>query len=463
MLRKPGTILIIILTVVAAFIMPSAGAMQESVLDKGIRLLAEGHFNEALAVFHQHKQIAAADARAYFYAGMALGELGRWNAAALELDEALRLDPQQPQYIIFQANVFSRLKQNDQAYDLLSSLGERLARPQIETAWLWLVSDTYHRIERYDEALKILDLLSRRTPNDPRVDLLRGQTYFNKEDYDRALASFQKALAKQPQYAPALYEAGKIHYQRNELEAAQKALREAARLDPRQPDYALKLGQVCLALDQPDEAIKHLLAIEKAHPELVQTYYILGGAFHRKGDTAKAAAYRRKFQELNLQQRKQQEIEEEVSRMIAQAEKQLDAGQDAAARELFEKAIELEPNTWDAQAYLAEMLLAGPDWRRAQPHLARMEALEPESPVGNYLLARYWYLSHEFEKARNYAEKVKLVRPAHAELRNLIGGIYAALGQKEKALAELETAVRLAPDRAEYRENLQKLKERHQQ
>jgi predicted NBD/HSP70 family sugar kinase len=43
------------------------------------------------------------------------------------------------------------------------------------------------------------------------------------------------------------------------------------------------------------------------------------------------------------------------------------------------------------------------------------------------------------------------------------GARLAALGQKEKALAEFEAAVRLAPDRAEYRENLQKLKERHQQ
>ena len=99
----------------------------------------------------------------------------------------------------------------------------------------------------------------------------------------------------------------------------------------------------------------------------------------------------------------------------------------------------------------------------AHPHLVKMEALDPDSPVGNYLMAKYWYQSKEFEKALAYAEKVKFVRPGHAELRNLIGSMYAALGQVEKAVTEFEAAVRLAPGRADFLENLRKMRDRKPQ
>ena len=33
-----------------------------------------------------------------------------------------------------------------------------------------------------------------------------------------------------------------------------------------------------------------------------------------------------------------------------------------------------------------------------------MEKLDPESVVGNYLMARYWYERKEYETARGYAE-----------------------------------------------------------
>ena len=113
-------------------------------------------------------------------------------------------------------------------------------------------------------------------------------------------------------------------------------------------------------------------------------------------------------------------------------------------------------------AYLAEMLLGVGEWRLAWPHLSKMEVLDAESVVGNYLMARYWHQRKELEQARGYADKVRQARPAHAELRNLLGQIYLGLNQLEKARDEFQAAVRLAPDRADFRENLQKL-ERYRQ
>jgi len=53
---------------------------------------------------------------------------------------------------------------------------------------------------------------------------------------------------------------------------------------------------------------------------------------------------------------------------------------------------------------------------------------------------------------------VRVSRPDNSELRSLLGNIYLALGQKENARGEFETAVRLAPDRADFRAQLEKVK-----
>ena len=73
-------------------------------------------------------------------------------------------------------------------------------------------------------------------------------------------------------------------------------------------------------------------------------------------------------------------------------------------------------------------------------------------------MARYWFKQKKYENARTYAEKVKLIRPDNSELRSLLGSIYLETGQREKAREEFEAAVRLAPDRADFRAQLEKLK-----
>ncbi len=436
-----------------------AVAQTEKDLDEGRKLLAEGHFTEAVAAFNRHKQIAPADARAYFYSGLALAEAGRPGDAALELGEAVRLDPQHPQYRVLQASVLARLKQSQPANDTLSLLATSNAAERLDAEWLWLLSDVYYRLERFDDALRTLDLLEKRAPDDPRLDLNRGQAHAVKADYDLARKYFQTSTARFPGDALAHFELGKLLYQLNEMEAAKKPLVEAVRLDAKNPQYLHKLGQVSIALDQPDEAIRVLDRAVAHAAELPKIYYALGQAWRRKGNREKAAEFMNRFKQARQAQENREGQESEVSRLLAKGERMLDEGNPKAAQGFFEQAAQEDPANWTAHAYLAEAALDAGNPQRAHPHLVRMEEIDPASVVGNYLMARHWFARKEFEKARGYAEKVKQARPAHAELRNLLGNIYLELGQKENAVRELEEAVRLAPQRADFRENLRRAEE----
>src|SRR5262245_1448392 len=424
----------------------------ESQLDEGIKHLANGHLTEALAAFSRFKQNAPQDARPYFYSGVALTEAGRLTAAALELSEAVRLDPQRLDYLIFQANIFARLKQKTQANDVLASFQSADAE-RLEASWLQMLAEVYYRLERFDDALRMLNLLEKRNPDDPHLDLNRGQVYAVQSQLDKAQESFRKSIAKHPDNALTHFELGKLLYQSNDLAAAKKSLLEAVRLEKNNPQYLQKLGAVCLALQEVDEAIPYLERAAALEPDSSQINYSLGQAWHRKGERQKAAEYIRKFQELKRREDQAGEIE----RTLARGERMLDEGKPTEAAAAFEQVVQSDTNNWTAHAYLAEMSLETGDCRKAWPHLAKMEEVDAESVVGNYLMARHWYLRRDFGRARDYAEKVKQSRPAHAELRNLLGRTYLELSQPEKARGEFEEAVRLAPERADYRENLQKL------
>jgi Flp pilus assembly protein TadD len=429
-------------------------------LNEGIKLLADGKFLEAVAAFNRFKQTSPQDSRPYFYAGIALTEAGRLTAAALELKEALRIDPQRLEYLVFQANVFTRLKQKADALEALSVFekGDDPDRnlSRLETAWLWLLNDVYYRLGEYENQLRVLAQLAVRNQEDPRIEYSRGQVFAARRDFDSAVESFRKSISKSPDNAPAHFELGKLLHQRGEMSEAKKELLQALKGDARNPDYQYRLGAVCLALNELDEATRYL-TLAASNSNLPEIYYSLGNLYQRKGDRTRSAEYRKKFQELTEAQRKKEDREREASILLVDGEKLLDQGKESEARALFEQAAGLDPNDWTSRAYLAEMLLLSGDWQRASPYLARMEELDPDSVVGNYLMAKQWFLLKEYEKARVYAEKVKLSRPAHAELRNLLGHIYLSLGRRENAKKEYEEAVRLAPERSDFRENLRRV------
>ncbi|HEV2495646.1 MAG TPA: tetratricopeptide repeat protein [Terriglobia bacterium] len=425
-------------------------------LAEGIKLLGEGQLLESVRILDGAKQISPQDARPYFYCGMALAQAGRMRDAAYELGEAVHLAPDQLHYRVFQAHVLEQLKQKSAALDALAVFQKEGTAEGLDPAWLRLLADVYYRLELTDPALKILDLCAKRDPTDARIDLYRGQVYVVKGQPDLALASFERSLEKSTQNPQAYFEMGSILYQKNQLLPAKNALLNAVRQDPGKPEYFSKLASVCLAMGDADEAIEYLKRVEASGSAVPEIYYVLARAYRKKGDSSLSAEYTKKFEQVTEAQRNRDAQRLAADRPVAQAQRQLDQGHAAEAQALFEKALSIDPNRWEPNAYLAEMYLSSGDLQKAYPLLGKLQEIDPDSAVGNYLMAQYWFELKNYEQARVHAEKVRLSRPDNSELRVLLGHIYLELGQKQKAREEYAAAVHLAPERADWRELLRK-------
>ncbi|MEW5976846.1 MAG: tetratricopeptide repeat protein [Acidobacteriota bacterium] len=425
------------------------------------QLVQSGRFREALDLCIRAKQKNPKNARPYFLAGLTLMESGDLSGAASELEEALRLSPDNREYLLFQANVLTRLGQKDKALERLSLFKDASRVASLTPAWMWLLADSYYRADRPDDALRILDVLAKRTPRDAKVDLNRGQALVIKGRLEEAKQAFESSVHKQPtQNAQAFFELGKLLHQLNEIAAAKKALAASVQQDPENPESLYKLALVCLARNEDLEAIDYLERAKSGAEKTPEIYYALGRAYRKTGNLPRAQEYLKKFQESNVSSRRQSDRTRETDKLVVQGEKQLDAGNQPEARRLFQEALSIDPSDWAAHGYLAEMALASPQWREAYPHLVKMEEADPDSVVGNYLMAKYWYLNQDFFQARDYAERARALRPANSELRNLLGKIYVELGRTPEALQEYEEAVRLAPSHQEYKNDLTALKEK---
>lgn len=427
----------------------------EARLVEGIRLLGEGRLLESVDVLNSAKQSAPQDARAYFYCGMALAQAGRMRDAASEMGEAVHLAPDQLPYRVFQAHVLEQLKQAAAAQEAVAAFENEQTLERLDTAWLRLLADVYYRLQMTDQALKILDLWAKRDPADARIDFYRGQVYVVKSQPDMALTCFRRSLEKSTENPQVHFELGAILYERNQLPQAKDALLNAVREDANNPEYRAKLASIYLAMGNADAAIESLNRVEAAGVNLPATYYyILARAYRSKGDAARSTAYMENFQQATSAERDREAHKLEAERPIAQAQRELGRGNPKTARVLFEKAVQVDPNQWEPHAYLAEMDLDASDMAGAYPHLQKLREIDPDSATGNFLMARYWFQRLNYDQARLYAEKVKLSRPANSEVRALLGGIYTKLGDKEKARQEYEEAVRLAPERADFRQRL---------
>ena len=446
---------------VCSFGAPSAfGAGQSSTdrsearLAEGIRLLGEGRLLESVDVLNTAKQSAPQDARPYFYCGMALAQAGRMRDAASELGEAVHLAPDQLPYRVFQAHVLEQLKQKAAAQEAVAALQNEQTLERLDTAWLRLLADVYYRLQMTDQALRILDLWAKRDPADARIDLYRGQVYVVKTQPDIALNCFRRSLERSSKNPQAYFEIGTILYERNQLPLAKDALLSAVREEANNPEYLAKLASVYLAMGDADAAIECLKNVEASGATAPSSYYTLARAYRSKGDAAHSTAYMEHFQRATSAERDREAHKLEAERPIAQAQRELDHENPQAARILFEKALQVDPNQWEPHAYLAEMELDSGDMPGAYSHLQKLEQIDPDSASGNFLMARYWFKKMDYDQARRYAERVKLSRPANSEVRALLGGIYTKLGDKEKARQEYQEAVRLAPERADFRQRL---------
>ena len=429
-------------------------------LEKARGLLSGKRYSEALTFFDEAKRKLPKDPNPYFYSGVALAELGRLGEAAAELRGATRLAPKTARYGLVYADVLASLGDDTAAVKALEAFEEQSHALQLAKERLWLLSDVYFRLGKFDEALRTLGWFAEQNPEDERLELHRGEIYLAAGNLEPAEVAFRKALERSSDEAGAHYGLGFALWMKNELDDSKQALFEAVELDPSNAKYLRQLGEVCLARQEAKEAIEYLERADAAGPKLPQLYRALGRAYRKVGKPEKANEYLEKFEALMSSQQSEKDKGSRLQYLMVQGKTQLEKGQLSESLDLFHQALEVDPDLWVAHSFLAKLYISSRYWEQARQQLKKLEELAPDAYEGRYLMALFWYERGDAERALLYGEKAKELWPGDATLRNLMGNILSSLGRLESALEEYSSAVAMDPDQVAYEMNYEVLARR---
>ena len=169
--------------------------------------------------------------------------LFRVRAAHGALDRWLARDPDNTRALFLKAVLNELLEDRESALEGFLRVLE--LDPEYDEARLRAVMHLVDNSAASD-ALPHLDYLRRRQPNNPFIPLLQARCRDQLGDQEAAVKILDELIARQPYFAQALGDRGKLARRAGDNDEAERLLRQAAALDPGDRTIIFQLGQ-CLA------------------------------------------------------------------------------------------------------------------------------------------------------------------------------------------------------------------------
>jgi tetratricopeptide (TPR) repeat protein len=456
---------------------------QNKALDDGVRLIREGHFDQALARLEEAHRLSPRDATIENLLGITETQLNHADKAASHYRNAIRLDPSQAAphrnlgFNLLTAKQYgpaeselreaSRLNPNDPfAHYYLSLVAlatdhDADALEQASHAEKLIENDpdagvglieAEIRLGRVDEAssrIKNMETANQLTPvREYAIAVLLSRHAF----YGQAVGCFQRialldpswesrynvALAllydgqfaeaskllstlhnERPPNADALMFLGSAFEMQEKMPEALEAYRSAAVADPSNPDRTLDYTRLLMDMDRYDEAIQF---IQSGITETASTSPVklrLGAVEMIKGDYAAAR------DAFNAALADNPELD---AAYVGLAQTYARQSNDIKAIDILEAARSKRPDHYLLEYYFG--LLASRLGREEEAVVAleRAAQLEPKSPDPSFELGKLYGSKQDWPDARKAFEHVVQLNPQFAPAHYQLSQVYAHLG-----------------------------------
>lgn len=252
-----------------------------------------------------------------------------------------------------------------------------------------------------DEARRELEIVRGEVGDHPNVLYYLGRLDLDDRHFDDAIRNLTLAAAKPP-FPDTSYYLGYAYFKQGDLPAAEKWLKEAMQLNPRDARVPYQLGLVYRKQGREEEANKALAVSEEL----------------RKRDSSE-------------------------SQLRIECAQKLDQGPREEAHAICEQLY--DPDNAEKLTSLGTIYGQHGDLEAALKPLRRAADLAPQSPQMQYNLALVYYQLKQFEKAREPLANTLKRWPDLFQLNALYGAVLAKLGEDLAAYQALHHAHELNP------------------
>lgn len=262
-------------------------------------------------------------------------------------------------------------------------------------------------------------------------------------NYALAAETYEKAVAADPDYAPAWRHLGRVALLRNDPQRALDRLGRALQLEPRDAVALHWRGDAYLKLYQPAKAIpdyQRAAELEQELLERAEIHHSCGLAYIQLGDFKQALDQYSKAVRWRPGDARNYLDRAVILRKFGRLD---EARQDLAI------AVTLSPGNGDARLEIGGVLYQLGQFASAIPELQRAVELEPSSALAWQLLGESNLRVKRYDEAAKALTKVVDLDPNNPRLRLNLGIARVHTGRIENALEDFAAALRLRPDYGE--------------
>lgn len=369
-------------------------------------------------------------------------DLGRLDVAEGDLAYVKQQSAGDPRVMLLNAHWLAQRGDTVAAKAQMKELGDLLKTVRdddlVRTAHLLLMSGFVHySLGEYERARQDLTRYLERIPDHVGARKLLAFTYLQLGAPRQALGVLEPALKLAGTDYQLLALLGVIYRHTGDQVRATEMLEQAAALSGGAPDVVTELADLHFAGGQPERAFEELGAAFDRAPNPFRSGMMLGAMLLRSGRAADAVKVTDRL--IGLEP-------DNLALLNLHAMAQLGAGDAAAARTTFERALVINPGFLVAHINLAKLDLVEGRPQQALERLSGPLAAHPENVVLMHEVARIYLATAHDDEALPWLEKARSIDAGALAPRLTLIDLYLRRREPAKALAVAEEAARRAPE-----------------
>jgi tetratricopeptide (TPR) repeat protein len=314
--------------------------------------------------------------------------------------------------ILFIAIVSAQGQDND-------SLAEKSQRAKQAT----LAGDYVTAVKLYRELVVAL-------PANPGLRMNLGLTLEKSGQPAAAIPELERVTKAEPNFAAAWFLLGLAYQQLGQPKKAIIPLRKSVGLDDTNLDAHFELADAALASSELQEAAKEFQIVADRRPELAKAWQGLGLAYVASGNLKLAEQCFGKVAALP--------DSPEIHELLAESDQRL--GRRVEAVEEWRQAVVLAPNDLRLQGRLAESLLRNRKYDESERVLQPLVASHEDNGEWRYLMGDALFEQRKADAALPHLMAAERLMPGHLPTFEVLGRVYLALDQPDRAVRYLEKA-----------------------
>lgn len=307
--------------------------------------------------------------------------------------------------------------------------------PDFMAAWS-LLAQVAIKEKKYDEALKLLDNVFGRDPDNIDARMVQAGAWIAKGENKKATEGLARLDRTYPNVPMIKFRLAQAYLQSGNPVQATAALDQVLSANPNFADAVLLRAELRLRAREPQPVIFEMIQLLKKRPDLIQARALLADAYRQLGRLDDAAAVIQEQIKLLPQSWQPYDMLGLILRQQNKTEE---------ARQAFEKAAELNPNNLVTTDQLVELDLVKGNFDSATKRVQQQLEKTPQSAAAHVTEGKLHAAQGNFDQAEAAFLKAVDLDPNSSAAYDLLVSLYVSSNRLPDAVRQLEALLTKKP------------------